>query len=85
MKYIHNKVMNYQRITVSLPKYIYEDLISLFGKGKISRFVAEATEDKLLEKKLEIKEPIAAFFELRKQSPKLTTEQILKAIRKGRT
>ncbi|KKQ37817.1 MAG: hypothetical protein US53_C0008G0008 [Candidatus Woesebacteria bacterium GW2011_GWA1_37_7] len=77
--------MNYQRVTVSLPKYVYEDLISLLGKGKISSFVAEAAEDKLLEKKLEAKDPIEAFLALRKKTKKISDEEIMAAIRKGRT
>jgi len=77
--------MNYQRVTVSLPKNIYEDLLNLIGKGKVSSFVVEATEDKILEEKLTSKDPVKAFFELRKIAPKRTTKQILAAIRKGRT
>lgn len=77
--------MNYQRITVSLPSNIYEDLIALLGKGKVSSFVADATEAKLLEEKLEPKDPIEAFFALRKITTKRTTKQILEGIRRGRT
>ena len=84
MKYLHNIVMNYQRVTVSLPKYIYEDLVRMLGKGKISSFVAEATEDKILTKKLEPKNPIKAFFSHKKNIPKLTHQEVLSAIRKGR-
>jgi len=76
--------MNYQRITISLPNHVYEDLILLLGKGKVSNFVAEATEDKLLEKKLAPKDPIEAFLAHRKNLPKLTHSQIMTAIRKGR-
>jgi len=85
MNIFHNYVMNYQRVTVSLPKNIYEDLISWIGKGKVSKFVAEATEDRLLEEKLAPKDPVEAFFAHRKNLPKLTTKQILAAIHKGRT
>lgn len=76
--------MNYQRVTVSLPKYIYEDLTALLPRGEISSFVAEATESKLLEEKFEKKDPIEAFFAHRKDLPKLTDRQIMAAIRKGR-
>ena len=77
--------MNYQRVTVSLPKDIYGELLRIIGKGKISSFVAEATEDKLLEEKIDKTDPIKAFFALRKITTKRTTKQILAAIRKGRT
>ena len=76
--------MNYQRVTVSLPTYVYEDLATMVGLGKISSFVAEATESKILEKKLEPKDPIKAFFAHRKNLPKISHEQIMAAIRKGR-
>ena len=84
MKLFHNNVMNYQRVTVSLPKYIYEDLVNLLGKGKISSFVAEATEEKILTKKLEPVDPINAFFAHKKNLPKFKHEEIMTAIRKGR-
>lgn len=77
--------MNYQRVTVSFPVNVYEDLLALAGRGKVSSFVAEATENKLLEGKFEKKDPIEAFFALRKIAPRRTTKQILEAIRKGRT
>lgn len=77
--------MNYQRVTVSLPINVYEDLTTLLPRGEISSFVAEATESKLLEEKFEKKDPIEAFFALRKIAPRRTTKQILAAIRKGRT
>lgn len=84
MNILHTHDMNYQRITISLPNYVYGDLLSLFGKGKVSSFVAEATEEKLLEKKLAPKYPIKAFLDLRKITPKLDDDQIMAAIRKGR-
>ena len=77
--------MNYQRVTVSLPKDLFEDLINLIGKGKVSSFVAEATEEKILEKKLEPKDPVEAFLALRKKTKKLSDSEIMTAIRKGRT
>ncbi|KKQ42681.1 MAG: hypothetical protein US60_C0014G0002 [Microgenomates group bacterium GW2011_GWC1_37_8] len=77
--------MNYRRVTVSLPKNLYEDLLTMFGKGKISGVLAEAAERRILEKKLEPKDPIKAFFALRKITSKLTHEEIMDAIHKGRT
>jgi len=77
--------MNYQRVTVSLPKNIYEDLLKLIGKGKVSSFVAEATEEKILDKKIEPKDPIEAFLALRKKTKKISDSEIMAAIRKGRT
>jgi hypothetical protein len=76
--------MNTRRVTVSLPNYIYEDLLALIPRGGISGFVSEATEEKLLEKKLEPKDPVKAFLALRKVTPKLNDRQIMEAIRRGR-
>jgi len=67
-----------------MPKDIYQELVSFLGKGKISRFIAEATEDKLLEEKLVKKDPVEAFFAHKKDLPKLTHRQIMVAIKKGR-
>ena len=86
MNFIHNNVMNYHRVTVSLPKNIYEDLLSLYGKGKISSVVAEAVEKKVLEKKLKKEDPVEEFLSLREKLnlPKLSDKEIFAAIRKGR-
>jgi len=76
--------MNYKRVTVSLPAYVYEDLVALLPRGGISSFVAEATEDKVLEHKINKKDPVEEFLALRNGLPKLTDKQIFAAIRKGR-
>jgi len=76
--------MNYKRVTVSLPTYVYEDLVTLLPRGGISSFVAEATEDKVLEHKINKKDPVEEFLALRNGLPKLTDKQIFAAIRKGR-
>lgn len=76
--------MNTQRVTVSLPNYIYEDLLALVPKGDISGFVSEAMEGRLLEKKLEPKDPVKAFLSLRKVTSKLNDRQIMEAIKRGR-
>ena len=75
---------NVQKISVSISKDIYQELVAFLGKGNISSFITEAAEEKLLEKKLEPKDPVEAFLRLRKVTPKLTHKQIMAAIRKGR-
>lgn len=85
MKVFHTISMNYQRLTVSLPYNVYEELVSVVGRGKVSPFVAEATESKLLEEKLRKKDPVAAFFSHKKGLPKRTHNEILAAVKKGRT
>lgn len=76
--------MNYQRVTVSLPNYVYDDLLALIGKGKISNFVAEATQKRLLQQKIAPKKAIASFWALRDITPRRTIKQILDGIHKGR-
>jgi len=73
--------MNTQRITVSLPNYLYEDLVRQMPSGQVSRFVAQAVEKELI--KLET-DPIDEFVALREKLPKKEKTQILKAIKKGR-
>ncbi len=77
--------MNYQRVTVSLPKNIYEDLLTLYGKGNISRILAEVAQKRVLQDKLHKKTPVEEFFALRQITTKRTVKQILAGIHKGRT
>lgn len=76
--------MNAQRVTISLPDYLYSQLKLLLNKGDLSSFIAEAAEEKLLEEKLAPKDPIKAFFAHKKKLPKITDKQIFAAVRKGR-
>lgn len=77
--------MNLQRITVSIPKYLYEDLLEFYGKGNISKAVTEAVKHTVLKKKTEPKDAVVKFLALRKIAPKRTTKQILDGIHRGRT
>ena len=78
--------MNYKRVTVNLPDYLYEDLLTLAPARGVSSYVAEAVEDKVLDAKLKPKtEPVDAFLALRKRTRKLSDEEIMEAIHKGRT
>jgi hypothetical protein len=57
----------------------------LVPRGEVSRFVAEATENYILDKRINIKKnPVEAFFAHKKNLPKLTDNQIMSAMRKGR-
>ena len=85
MNIVHTQVMSYQRITVSIPKNIYKDLLNLYGKGKISKALTQAARRQVLEKKLEPSDPVEAFLQLRKITTKRTLKQILAGIKKGRT
>ncbi len=76
--------MNYQRITISLPNHIYEDLLALYGKGKISKLLAEVAQSRVLQDKLYKKSAVDEFYALRKITTKRTIKQILAGIHKGR-
>ena len=74
--------MNMQRMTVSIPKYLYKDLVRQLPPRKISDFAARVLEKGLLE--LEI-DPTEEFIQLRERLPKIQKAKILRVIKKGRT
>lgn len=78
-----NLSMNSQKVTVSLPQYLYRKLVKEIPSRQVSRFVAGAIEEKLLRPKAE-KDPIESFLKLRKKLPKLKDKEIIGAIKKGR-
>ena len=73
--------MNTQRITISIPKYLYDDLALQLAPRKISSFAARAIEKELVEMETD---PIEDFIQARKKLPKIEKAFILKAIKKGR-
>jgi hypothetical protein len=77
--------MSVQRITVSLPDYLYNLLLSKTNKREISSFVASALEEKILKKPQSLPRfSREDFFFLRKKLPKFTQKEILVNITKGR-
>lgn len=82
-----NMSMNTQRITISLPNYVYDQLMALYNRGEVSRVISAATEKLLVEKKIESKtNPVEDFINFRNsvKFPRLTERQIKRAINKGR-
>lgn len=75
---------NTQRITVSLPGYIYEKLVKQVPERQVSRFVANVLEKELIIQKEQTIDPIKDFIDLRKKLPKMSDKKIFAAIRKGR-
>lgn len=83
-----------KRLTISMPAYVYQQLKKLAPKGKISQFVTEAVEVKLLKEKLDRareqqaqergESAVERFLALRDELPKFTDEEIKAAIEKGR-
>lgn len=70
-----------QRITISIPKYLYEDLVRQLPPRKMSSFTARALEKELIELETD---PIDDFIQIRKRLPKTKKGVILKAIKNGR-
>ena len=79
-----NNNMNTQRITLSLPGYIYEKLVKQIPPRKVSHFVASVLEEKLLSSFTRSADPIDEFLKLRKKVPKFSLKEIKEAINRGR-
>lgn len=73
--------MNTQRITISLPQYLADDLDRQIPAGQVSRFVSQAVEKEIT--KITV-DPFDDFINLRKKMPKIKKDTIMKAIKKGR-
>ena len=73
--------MSMQRITVTIPDYIYADLTKLIPVRGISSFVTKALEKELLSNG---GDPIKDFIKFRNKLPRRKGNDILKAINKGR-
>jgi hypothetical protein len=74
--------MNTHRITISVPDVTYVQLIQKVDRGKVSRYITNAVEEKLMN---ETANPVEQFLAMRGELPKVSIEKILQAIRKGRT
>ncbi len=73
--------MSMQRISISIPKYLYENLARQIPVRKLSRFAVQALEKELMRLNTN---PIEEFIKIRKVLPKKKKLEILKAIQKGR-
>lgn len=72
-----------QRLTVSLPGYVYQQLLNVTTSGKVSSFVAAAVRDRIAEQTM-VGDPIREFANLKGVLPKMTVRQIKKIINRGR-
>lgn len=82
MNYFHT--MNTQRITISIPGYLYRRLVTSVAPRGVSNFVARALEEKLLVSPKQT-DLIGYFFALKTKLPQKDKKEILEAIKKGRT
>ena len=81
--------MSRQRITVSFPNSVHEDMLEELEGTTVSKFVTEAVRDKIIDKRIKKasakgETPWEAMRRLSKDLPRMTTEEILEAIHQGR-
>lgn len=67
-----------------MPVATYDDVVNLAGRGRVSSYIARAVKSMVLDEKLTPADPVDAFLAHRDKLPKLTDNQIMAAIRKGR-
>lgn len=80
-----NMSINTQRLTISLPDYVYDQLMMMYSRGQISKFISEAVEKEIVSDKFARKSsPAEELLRLKKGLPKITRVQIFKAMAKGR-
>jgi len=75
--------MNTYRLTISLPNYLYQNLLKITKPRKISQFITAVLEEKIVGLKTS-QNPVEDFLALRSKLPKKNSAQILKEIKKGR-
>lgn len=75
--------MDTQRITISLPTYLYNQIKKSVPQRKVSRFIASIVEEKVLSKNAD-EDPVEEFLKLRKVLPKMSRRKIIAAIEEGR-
>lgn len=78
----HINSMNFQRLTISLPNYLYQELVKQAQPRKMSRLIVSILEENIFTTKAK-GDPIVEFFKLRKILPKKEGVDILAAIKKG--
>lgn len=80
--------MSMQRITISIPEKVHEQLIEEVGNSSVSKFVTEAVQDKIFDNRINKastkEKPWVAMRRMVKHLPRMTTEEILEAIHKDR-
>lgn len=80
-------IMTLQRLTISLPWYLYNQVRIRSGKRKVSQYIVGAVKDKIGEEivaSAKQSDPWEDFLALRKTLPKVSDRQIRAAINKGR-
>lgn len=84
---MNNNMNTTQRVTVSLPDYLYSQLVEQTLSRQLSGYIADAVEEKLLKTRFVQDKPfdsVFEFLELRRAMPKISDKKIFDAIQKGR-
>lgn len=76
--------IDYQRVTITLPTYLYQQVTKVTPPRMVSGFIAKAVEKQIMET-ISVVDPVDDFLAQRDSLPKFTTQQIKNAISKGRT
>ncbi len=76
--------MKTNRITITIPHYLFELLEGYVASGDVSKYISSALEEKLLRTKTLTKSPVTAFFGLSRKLPELTPEEVIDNLQKGR-
>lgn len=75
--------MSTQRITISLPSYLYQHLTELVGERFVSKFAAQAIERQILEEKRK-EDPVQQILKLKKSLPQYSHDEVLDSLHEGR-
>jgi len=70
------------KFSISMPDYIYQQMVQLLDKRELSRFISEAVEEKILDET--VRNTVEDFIALRSRLPKVGEGIIQEAIGKGR-
>lgn len=76
--------INTQRLTVSMPFFVYQRLQAKIPKGQVSQFVTKSIQNQLAKKIYSAGDAVEEFFKLAAKMPKKTATEIKTAINQGR-
>ena len=74
---------DYQRVTITMPTYLYRQVAKIAPPRMVSDFVSRAVEKQLLETTAAV-DPVDDFLAQRQKLPKFTARQVRNAIASGR-
>lgn len=78
------QIQQYERINVLLPKKLAQRFKRTINKGKRSKLIAEAIEEKLNKTNLSKMDWYKKLLEVRKSGPKVSWEEVVEWVRQDR-